>query len=67
MIPSHARFFAMWSMMLITFTADAAELLNVTPKRGLEFIAPERIEAVYLNGYYIPETELKKLRQRQQS
>ena len=45
-------------------TADAAELLHVTPKRVLEFIAQERIEAVYLNGYYIPEDELKKLRQR---
>ena len=45
-------------------TTDAADLLQVTPKRVLEFIAQERIEAVYLNGYYIPETELKKLQQR---
>ena len=45
-------------------TTAAAKRLRVTPKRVLEFIAQERIEAVYLNGYYIPETELKKLQER---
>lgn len=45
-------------------TTDAAELLQLTPKRVLEFVAQGRIEAVYLNGYYIPEAELKKLEQR---
>jgi hypothetical protein len=45
-------------------TAEAAKRLGVTAKRVLEFIAQERIEAVYLNGYYIPETELKKVQER---
>jgi hypothetical protein len=45
-------------------TKTAAKRLRVTPKRILEFIAQERIESVYLNGYYIPEHELEKLRQR---
>jgi len=42
-------------------TAEAAKRLKITPKRILEFIAQERIDAVYLHGYYIPEAELQKL------
>jgi hypothetical protein len=45
-------------------TVEAAKRLRVTPKRVLEFIAQGRVEAVYLNGYFIPEDELKKLRAR---
>jgi hypothetical protein len=45
-------------------TEEAAKRLGVTSKRVLEFIAQERIEAVYLNGYFIPETELKKVQKR---
>lgn len=45
-------------------TATAAKKLKITPKRVLDYIAQGRIEAVYLNGYYIPEAELEKLQQR---
>lgn len=45
-------------------TTVAAKRLRVTSKRVLEFIAQDRIDAVYLNGYYIPEAELKKLQER---
>ena len=45
-------------------TEEAAQRLNVTPKRILEFIRQERLEALYLNGYYIPEAELEKLKDR---
>jgi hypothetical protein len=45
-------------------TAEAARRLKVTPKRVLEFIAQDRLNAVYLNGYYIPESDLKKLKSR---
>jgi hypothetical protein len=45
-------------------TAEAARRLKVTPKRVLEFIAQERLYAVYMNGYYIPESELAKVKSR---
>jgi hypothetical protein len=45
-------------------TAEAAKRLKVTRKRVLEFITQERLEAVYLNGYYIPESELAKVKDR---
>ena len=45
-------------------TLDAAERLGVTPQRIREFISEERVNAIYLNGYYIPEEELKALRKR---
>lgn len=45
-------------------TAEAAKRLRVQPKRVLDFIADERIEAVYLHGYYIPEDELLKVKKR---
>ena len=45
-------------------TTLASKRLNVTRKRVLEFIAQGRINAVYMHGYYIPETELEKLRER---
>ena len=45
-------------------TEEAAERLEVTPKRVLEFIRQHRLEALYLNGYYIPESELEKVKNR---
>jgi Helix-turn-helix domain len=45
-------------------TAEAAERLDVSPKRVLEFIRQKRLEAVYLNGYYIPVRELPKVKHR---
>lgn len=45
-------------------TTAAAKRLRVTPKRVLDFVAQDRIEAVYLNGYYIPESELKKFQRK---
>lgn len=45
-------------------TTEAARRLKVTRKRVLEFIAQERLNALYLNGYYIPETALAEVKQR---
>jgi len=45
-------------------TAEAANRLQITTKRVLDYVAEGKIEAVYLNGYYIPEAELQKLTQR---
>lgn len=45
-------------------TAVAAKRLGISSKRVLDYIAKETIDAVYLNGYYMPEAELRKLRQR---
>lgn len=45
-------------------TTEAARRLRVTRKRILEFIAQERLDALYLNGYYIPETALANVKQR---
>jgi helix-turn-helix protein len=45
-------------------TEEAAKRLEVTPKRILEFIRQKRLEALYLNGYYIPESELEKVKDR---
>ena len=45
-------------------TTAVAKRLRVTPKRVLEFIAQDRLEAMYLHGYYISEADLKKFRRR---
>lgn len=45
-------------------TAEAATRLQITTKRVLDYVAEGKIEAVYLNGYYIPESELEKLKKR---
>jgi hypothetical protein len=45
-------------------TLEAAKRLGLTPQRIREFISEARVNAVYLNGYYIPVAELKMLKKR---
>jgi hypothetical protein len=45
-------------------TLEVAKRLGITPQRVRELIGLERVSAVYLNGYYVPEPEVKGLKNR---
>lgn len=45
-------------------TTEAAKRLRISTKRVLDYVAQGKVEAVYLHGYFIPEDELLKLKDR---